>query len=142
MTKSAHLPARFAMRSIVRSCSALAILLLMDGALHLAGFRRFQGIVRWWPTVGAAAPGTTKARAAETYQAVDRARTWYFKRSWCLQSAATVVCLARLRGVPAELVLGVRKFPFQAHAWAEVDGTCISGEDAPNVANYCVMERC
>jgi hypothetical protein len=49
--------------------------------------------------------------------------------------------LMRLRGWPAELVLGVRRMPFAAHAWVEVRGRVVN--DDPRVQRqYSVLERC
>lgn len=118
---------------------AFGALLLVDGVMKLSGFRRFHRLVERFPTLGSASrPDPTIQRVCT---AVDRAATLYFKRAWCLQRSATVACLLRLRGIPAELVFGVRKMPFYGHAWVELGGRVLN--DSPIVqTRYTVLERC
>ena len=71
---------------------------------------------------------------------VGRAAGAYFKRAWCLQRSAACVYLLRRRGFPANLVLGVRTFPFEAHAWAELRGKVLN--DSENfVRRFLVLNR-
>ncbi len=44
----------------------------------------------------------------------------------CLPRSLAVYWVLRRRGLPSELVMGVKKDPFGAHAWVEVDGDVIS----------------
>ena len=41
----------------------------------------------------------------------------------CLVRSLSLYRFLRSAGIPAEHVLGVRRFPFQAHAWVECDGS-------------------
>ena len=68
------------------------------------------------------------------------AATAYFKRTWCLQRSAACVLLLRLQGFPANLVFGVRTFPFEAHAWAELEGRVIN-DRAVYVERFLVLDR-
>lgn len=118
---------------------AFVALLAVDGVMKIAGFRYFYRMMKSFPTLGKA--GDSAGKVAALCPAVDRAAALYFKRAWCLQRSATAVCLLRLRGVPAELVIGVQKMPFYAHAWAEHDGRVAN--DSPVVqSRFKVMERC
>jgi len=101
---------------------AWCLLALLDVVLKIAGFNQFYRMIRVWPTIGKTPLAARHDRGREGCNAVERARTYYFKRAFCLQAAAAAVCLLRCRGIPAELVIGVRKLPFYAHAWAELDG--------------------
>ena len=126
-------------RQRLGTVAALVALAVVDGVMKLAGFGSFHRIVRSFPALGTAA--VSERRIDAICQAVDRAATLYFKRAWCLQRSATTACLLRLRGVPAELVIGARKMPFYAHAWVEVAGRVVN--DSPVVQrSYRVMERC
>jgi hypothetical protein len=59
----------------------------------------------------------------------------------CLQRSAATTCLLRSYGVPAQLVLGVQKLPFKAHAWVEVRGNVVN--DKPYVRDvYVILDRC
>lgn len=125
-------------RERIEAVFAFLTLALVDAVIRVAGFKGFHRLVRRWPT------RTRKSRpdaVRSTCLAVERAATYYFKRAWCLQRSATAVCLLRLRGVKALLTIGVRKFPFQAHAWVEVEGRVVN--DSPGVQQeYTVLERC
>lgn len=116
-----------------------ATLVGMDLVLKVAGFDRFHRFVRRVPTLRAGA--RSHERAAALCRAVDRAAGFYFKRAWCLQRSAAATCLLRLHGYPAELVIGVRRMPFMAHAWVEVDGAVVN--DDPHVQKiHTAIERC
>jgi Transglutaminase-like superfamily len=55
--------------------------------------------------------------------AVQRATFLYYRRRKdCLPRSLALFYLLRSRGVPAVIHIGVAKYPFQAHAWVEVEG--------------------
>lgn len=119
---------------------AFGLLLVADLVLRLGGFRCLHWLTKRWPTLGSE-PESLHAVARDVRDAVDHARTYYPRRARCLQGSVAAAWLLRLRGVNAELVLGVQKFPFGAHAWVEVDGTVVN--DEPDVqGRYGVLERC
>lgn len=126
-------------RERLGSATAWCGLAVVDGLLKIAGFERFHRFMRSWPVRGKAPGDSTLPK--RTCAAVDRAATYYFKRAWCLQRSAATVCLLRLRGVPAELVIGARKMPFAAHAWVEVDGRVLNNHSIVQ-EQYTVLERC
>jgi Transglutaminase-like superfamily len=73
--------------------------------------------------------------------AIDLASIWYWKRILCLQRSAATACLLRKSGIAAELVIGVRKVPFRAHAWVEADGDVLN--EKPYMSEkYTVLDRC
>jgi transglutaminase superfamily protein len=113
-------------------------LLIIDTLMKVLGFELLLRLVRSWPILSPRRHDIAVARRISA--AVDRAATHYFKRAWCLQRSATNVCLLRLRGLNAELVIGARKLPFAAHAWAEVDGEVI--DNHPIVRErFAVLDR-
>lgn len=143
--RAGTLPARLASAPRVpalRVAFAWWLLVLVDVALKLTGFQRFYRLIARWPTVGRVAAADRLRVARETSAAVDRAKVYYFKRAWCLQTAAAAVCFMRLRGVDAELVLGVRKIPFYAHAWAEVDGEIVNNAEPRLQPHLAEITRC
>lgn len=72
--------------------------------------------------------------------AVDLACVWYPKRCLCLQRSAATTCLLRRYGVRAEMIVGVQKLPFKAHAWVEVNGRVVN--DKPYTHElYAVLDR-
>ena len=73
--------------------------------------------------------------------AVDVACIWYWRQALCLQRSAAATCLLRRYGTNAQLVIGSRLMPFQAHAWVEVEGRVVN--DRPHVKEtYAVLDRC
>ncbi len=133
-------PAR-TLREAARTVVGWSLLAFADVAVKTAGFHRFYRMVEKWPTLGSVAPERRLARAEELCTAVDRARTAYFKHAWCLQRAAASVMYLRLAGIRGELVIGVRKIPFYAHAWTEVDGAIVN-DPAHYRATYAEITRC
>ncbi len=116
---------------------ALAGLVLVDLLVRFRGFRGLYQWLRSWPVRGTLQDA---ARALEICSAVDRAAGLYFKRAWCLQRSATATALLRQAGFPAELVIGVQKMPFSAHAWVELGGQVAN--DLPGVRGlYEVIDR-
>ncbi len=114
-------------------------LVAADLVIRVAGFRRLHQLARAIP-VRPGGPAQTHATAS-TRAAVDRAARLYFKRAWCLQRSFVTTVLLRARGVPAELVIGVRSTPFMAHAWVEVEGRVVN--DRASVRRmYREIERC
>jgi hypothetical protein len=51
------------------------------------------------------------------------------------------ICVLRAAGITAELVTGVQRLPFRAHAWVEVDGVLINDHPARR-RTYTVIDRC
>lgn len=134
------LPAE-SLRDHLQTIAAWSVLATLDGVLAVAGFKRFYALLRRWPVLGSAPADQRLQIARSASAAVDRARLMYVRRAWCLQSAAVVVALLRLRGVDAQFVIGVRKMPFYAHAWAECDGTIVHS-DPTMAAEYLEIARC
>jgi hypothetical protein len=101
-------------------------------------FSRMHKFVRRRP-VSPRVAGADAVR--QVCNAVNSACVVYPKHVLCLQRAAVTTCLLRNGGVPARLVLGAQKVPFEAHAWTEVDGCAVN--ELRNVEIiYGVWERC
>jgi hypothetical protein len=115
------------------------LLAAMDFVILVAPFSSFHRLIRSFPVRRSRRdPAPIIARTCRT---LDRAASYYFKRAWCLQRSAALVLLLRFRGVPAQLVIGVERVPFYAHAWVEVAGRVVN--DDPEVGLRClVLERC
>lgn len=119
--------------------AALILLFTAEVVRKLGGFRSIQQTVQHWrPGVASQLDDRTLANVCS---AVNRACTWYPKRSLCLQRTSVLVCLLRSLGFPAEMVIGVHKMPFYGHAWAEVDGKIVN--DHANAQKFFnVLSRC
>lgn len=99
----------------------------------LGGFYARQMIVRRWP-IANAQRRNQDAEVPVLCEAVHSAAVWYPKQTLCLQKASVTTSLLRQHGFPADMKIGVRKQPFHAHAWVEVDGQVVG--DHQNVRKY------
>lgn len=105
--------------------------------VKLAGFRRVHALVRRWPVRNV----RRRREACEVWAAIDAAARFALKPIQCLERAVITACMLRTFGHPAEMVVGVQRVPFYAHAWVELDGRIIT--DPPErVAGLAVVERC
>ncbi len=124
---------------LLLTLAAYLMLVAIDGLTKVGGFGRMHRLVQRFPV------RSRRREDAETAHricgAVDRAASYYVKRAWCLQRSAAAVCLLRLAGYPAELVIGARRVPFYAHAWAEIGRRVVNDEEAVQTY-YGVLERC
>lgn len=111
--------------------------LLAVHCLMKTGFGRLHRVITKLKPLRARQRISTKAIVA----AVDNARIFYFTQVRCLQYAAAIVCLARLHGWPAELVIGVTERPFFAHAWVELDSRLVAGATSDHQKYLQIIER-
>ena len=125
--------------SAVLSAFAFLVLVGIDGLMKWGGFRRMHRFMQKFPVRRRTRADVTAAH--RICGAVDRAASYYFKRAWCLQRSAAAVCLLRMAGYPAQLVIGARRTPFYAHAWAEIGDQVMNDEPAVQTY-YGVLERC
>ena len=120
------------------ACKAFFGLVLYDLLrLHRRSFAALHLKIQNWPVARRpVVPGTDE----RVRKAIERACVWYPKTSLCLPRSAVATCLLRDAGIPAQLVIGVQKIPFKAHAWVEVAGRVVN--DKPEVQKeYMVMDR-
>jgi hypothetical protein len=73
--------------------------------------------------------------------ALNVACSFYPKQALCLQRSAVLVKMLRVRGIPAQMVIGTQKMPFKAHAWVEADGHVIDDRLASR-GEFFIMEIC
>lgn len=116
---------------------AFLTLVYVDVMMRFFPFRRLYRLLR---NCRPSAPRADVATRQRICSAMDRAAAAYFKRAWCLQRSAACVYLLRRRGVPAQLVLGVRTFPFEAHAWAELGGRVLN-DTTDYTGRFLVLDR-
>lgn len=116
--------------------------LILDLGFRWLGFQRMTELLmrrepgrKSWPE----ADGEARARA--TFRGVQKATMFYYRRRKdCLPKALTTFHLLRRQGIPSSLCYGVKKFPFEAHAWVEAYGTVL--DDRPSrIPGYTVIHR-
>ena len=63
---------------------------------------------------------------ANLHEAVQQARIWYPRKVDCLVGSGALLLMMLKRGVGGNLVVGVQKYPFYAHAWVEYCNTVVN----------------
>ncbi len=58
--------------------------------------------------------------------AVDKVCFMFFKNARCLHNSVAAYHIFEKKGIPMDLVIGVRKKPFYSHAWIEYNGHVIN----------------
>lgn len=109
---------------------AIALLPVLDLGLYWFGFARTYALLLHRATA-AKRRGTAPRQAATVTSvcaAVENATRYYYRRRRkdCLPKALLTYYLLNASGVQASVHLGVRKFPFGAHAWVENDGQLVN----------------
>ena len=97
------------------------------------GFYARHKIIRKWP-ISNVHRRLDDAALPAVCDAVHAAAVWYPKQTLCLQKASVTTSLLRQHGFQADMKIGVRKQPFHAHAWVEVEGQVVG--DHQNVRKY------
>lgn len=110
--------------------AAQCALLGADVTLATRGFGGLCRAVSRCPVRGRAAgrlPDSERDRQCGALSAaLEAASRGYFRDTYCLHRSAALVCLLRLLArLPAQMVVGVRRLPFGAHAWVEIDGRAV-----------------
>ena len=104
---------------------ALLVFVLLDVGFPVLGFPRVYRLVqsRGRESAGVVAPAAQRHMMRRALEAVRTATRYYYRRRLdCLPRALTIYLLLRRRGVPATLHIGVKRYPFGAHAWVECLG--------------------
>jgi hypothetical protein len=129
-------------RSRALTLRALTTFMVLDVAFRLLGFGRvYSLLLRRLPRSAGRAPTDAKQQAKRTFQAVQAATMFYFRRRKdCLPKALTTFHLLRRQGIRAELCFGVKKYPFSAHTWVEAFGESLD-DDPPRLQHYTVIHR-
>ena len=104
---------------------AVLFFVVMNLGFRILGFPRIFRLVDRWGRRAVEVPGLAFQRRTvrRTLVAVRSATRYYFRRRLdCLPRSLAIYVLLRRQGVPATLRIGVKRFPFGAHAWVECLG--------------------
>jgi hypothetical protein len=112
------------------------LLLSCDVALRVLGFARTLRVARGLAAREAGAIDDALVR--QTLHNIVVATALYPGRSKCLEQAIASFVLLRRRRVPVHLRLGVQPYPFNAHAWLELNGAPLT-ESPEVVAQFALM---
>jgi len=113
------------MKAISRSIEAWLVLTGLQVLIRWGRFARVQALLGEVPSVWKIAPSQADDMITTTVIALGRASRLALMPVRCLDIASACTCLLRLRGLPADVVIGVRASPFAAHAWTELHGRVI-----------------
>jgi hypothetical protein len=123
--------------SALRTCQVLGLLTLYDLTPLHKQFAVLHAVVREWPV------GASRAQSLdpnEICKSLNLACIWYPKQVLCLQRSFVLTCILRSYGLPAIMVIGAQKLPFQAHAWTEINGRPIN-ESSGIESRYFAWDR-
>ncbi|HSL71115.1 MAG TPA: lasso peptide biosynthesis B2 protein [Longimicrobiales bacterium] len=118
--------------------TSFAMIAATDLALRRLGFARSVAIARRLAGKRAERPEARSLTAAVCNR-VALAGVFYPGRARCLEQSLALYVLLRRRGVPAQLRLGVQPYPFNAHAWVELDGVALN-ETAETLTQFVPMD--
>ena len=112
------------------TAQVLLIFAVLDLGLILFGFPRVYQFVQSRSRVPNVLGVPARRRViVRTVEAVRTATRYYYRRRRdCLPRALTACLLLWRGGVPATLRIGVKRYPFGAHAWVECDGQRVLGD--------------
>lgn len=97
-------------------------------SLRLGGLRRTLRLVR---RLGNRRSTTVRGTPEGAARSVAVAGAFFPGRAVCLEQSLALYLLLRRRGHPVRLRIGVQPYPFEAHAWVELEGRpLLENEDA------------
>jgi hypothetical protein len=107
------------MRDRILALAAWAVMNGMSVSLAIFGFERTARFALERASKRPLSDDTAEESVDRIAQAIGRAKRWHMRMTAddCLPVALTGVWMLRRRRVQADLVLGVTRFPFAAHAW-------------------------
>lgn len=105
---------------------AAVLLLLARVALITLGFQRTATMVQRISSADAPRIVADLAQVRASRSTVSLAAAFVPARLLCLERSLVLYYKLRRESVPVALRLGVRAFPFVAHAWVELDGSPIN----------------
>jgi hypothetical protein len=119
--------------------SARALVLLVVSALRLRlyGAGCMRGL---HPVARQAKAGFAQAVSSRIAERYHKAAVWCPLRITCIQMSLAIVLELRRHGCAAQIVIGVRPYPFVAHAWVEVEGR-VYGDEQDLRSCYAVIYR-
>ena len=113
---------------MVLTVQALLIFVILDLGVRLYGLPRVcRSLQRWSGRRHTITElKTPPPVVARTVKAVRRATRYYWRsRLDCLPRSMTIYLLLRGCSIPATLHIGVKRYPFGAHAWVECLGSVL-----------------
>ncbi|MEW9702283.1 lasso peptide biosynthesis B2 protein [Paenibacillus sp. SI8] len=77
----------------------------------------------------------------ELFNLIDIVCAWYPRKADCIQKSFLGFKILRKKySLPVEIVIGIRKFPFEAHAWLQINEKNVFCDDE-NTKKYNIILR-
>lgn len=112
------------------------LIFLCSLLLRVGGLGLVLRVSRSWPLSPRRQSSTL---ATPVVELVDASARWFPRRADCVQRSVVAFWVLRWYGIPAALVVGIRRVPFAAHAWVEMAGQVLN--DSPErIAQYLPIE--
>lgn len=138
-------PIRWRPSTLVRLAELFVLLPLLKVGLRRDGIERTAvratTVRRGRRLLGPAGAAWTPADVAEAISLARLMLRWTVVPAKCLEQSLVVCWFMARRGVPAELVMAVRKYPFEAHAWARWDGVALTAPPERNPEQFRIITR-
>lgn len=118
--------ARAGLSRLSLGCRSLVMLLLVDLALAVWSLGRVLAWTERWVTRHQRSGRRRhKVDLGELRETFGRAAQLYPRRTVCLERALALFFVTRHCGWTCTFYIGARKYPFQSHAWVEVERAVI-----------------
>jgi hypothetical protein len=108
--------------SVFQVLHAAVLLILARLALIVLGFQKTAMIVNRFSRAGDPRISMDHAQVQASKHAVSLAAAFIPARILCLEQSLVLYYKLKCNRVPVALRLGVRAYPFAAHAWVELEG--------------------
>ena len=106
-------------------------------------FRGIQNYGKYFNTSSFSSYPASHAKAIkEIKRSVDLAVRFMIYNSDCIYYSLALAMMLRRRSIPAVVCMGVSSFPFRAHAWVEVNGVVVSGDEEIARGLYSFKSAC
>lgn len=105
---------------------AAVLLVLARLALIILGFQRTAAIVNRFSRANDPRTNMNPMQVRASKYAVSLAAAFVPARILCLERSLVLYHKLKRSGVPVALRLGVRAYPFAAHAWVELEGSPVN----------------
>lgn len=118
---------------------SLACFVWIDLGFRFLGFQRVFELFTNTPE--SRKLGDHSSFVCRVNQAVETAHCFYYRtRQDCLPRALVAYRLLVSRGVPCALQIGVKKYPFEGHAWVETANLIVDRHPG-RVSKYTVLKQ-
>lgn len=107
-------------------------LILFDLALHVRGFNKIfsEYSVKYYVEKGYDISSIDSNEMIKDLYLLDLVCAWYPRKADCIHKTLIGYRMfGKKFNIPLEMVVGIRKFPFEAHTWLRIHGQSLINEE-------------